>query len=92
MTKSRLLIALALGLSLATAAEAQQKPSPHEMIASANPYASAAGLKMMKQGGSAVDAAIAAQMVLTLVEPELSAGMPHHINFPARIFCHEAKQ
>jgi gamma-glutamyltranspeptidase/glutathione hydrolase len=72
MTKSRLLIALALGVSLATAAQAQQKPSPHEMIASANPYASAAGLKMMKQGGSAVDAAIAAQMVLTLVEPESS--------------------
>ncbi|HEY2069264.1 MAG TPA: gamma-glutamyltransferase [Rhizomicrobium sp.] len=70
MTPLRLLIAAAV--SLACIATAQAKPAPHEMIASANPYASAAGLKMMRQGGSAVDAAIAAQMVLTLVEPESS--------------------
>ena len=44
----------------------------HHMIAAANPYAAAAGLAMLRQGGSAVDAAIAAQMVLTLVEPESS--------------------
>ena len=42
------------------------------MIAAANPYAVQAGLKMLRAGGSAVDAAIAAQMVLTLVEPESS--------------------
>ncbi len=70
MTQLRLLIAFLLSLAATAAAAAQ--PSPHEMIASANPYASAAGLKMMHQGGSAVDAAIAAQMVLTLVEPESS--------------------
>ncbi|HTQ15186.1 MAG TPA: gamma-glutamyltransferase [Rhizomicrobium sp.] len=70
MTQLRLLIAFLLALACATAAAA--KSSPHEMIASANPYASAAGLKMMHEGGSAVDAAIAAQMVLTLVEPESS--------------------
>ncbi len=74
MTHPRLLIAFALCCAFAASAQAQAqaKPSPHEMIASANPYASAAGLKMMRQGGSAVDAAIAAQMVLTLVEPESS--------------------
>jgi gamma-glutamyltranspeptidase/glutathione hydrolase len=44
----------------------------HEMIAAANPLAAAAGLKMLKAGGSAVDAAIAVQMVLGLVEPESS--------------------
>jgi gamma-glutamyltranspeptidase/glutathione hydrolase len=44
----------------------------HRMIAAANPYAAEAGLKMMRMGGSAVDAAIAAQLVLTLVEPESS--------------------
>jgi gamma-glutamyltranspeptidase/glutathione hydrolase len=44
----------------------------HEMIAAANPLAAAAGLEMLKAGGSAVDAAIAAQMVLGLVEPESS--------------------
>ena len=42
------------------------------MIASAHPLATKAGLEMLRKGGSAVDAAIAAQMVLTLVEPESS--------------------
>jgi gamma-glutamyltranspeptidase/glutathione hydrolase len=64
-------LCVALFVFVSSAAFAQ-KPAPHEMIASANPYASAAGLKMLRQGGSAVDAAIAAQMVLTLVEPESS--------------------
>lgn len=44
----------------------------HAMVASANPYASKAGLNVLKQGGSAVDAAIAVQLVLTLVEPQSS--------------------
>lgn len=44
----------------------------HYMISSANPYASEAGAAMLAQGGSAVDAAIAAQMVLNLVEPQSS--------------------
>ncbi|WP_228895502.1 gamma-glutamyltransferase [Pseudoduganella aquatica] len=42
------------------------------MVASANPHASAAGYEMLKQGGSAIDAAIATQLVLTLVEPQSS--------------------
>lgn len=42
------------------------------MIAAANPYASHAGFNILKQGGSAVDAAIAVQLVLTLVEPQSS--------------------
>ena len=42
------------------------------MIAAANPYASHAGFKILEQGGSAVDAAIAVQLVLTLVEPQSS--------------------
>jgi gamma-glutamyltranspeptidase/glutathione hydrolase len=44
----------------------------HEMVAAANPLAAEAGLEMLKAGGSAVDAAIAVQMVLNLVEPESS--------------------
>ena len=42
------------------------------MIVAAHPLAAEAGLEMLRQGGSAVDAGIAAQMVLTLVEPQSS--------------------
>ncbi len=42
------------------------------MIAAAHPLAAQAGLQMLREGGSAVDAAIAAQMMLTLVEPQSS--------------------
>ena len=42
------------------------------MVSSANTYASKAGLRVLEQGGTAIDAAIAVQMVLTLVEPESS--------------------
>lgn len=42
------------------------------MVAAANPYASEAGYNLLKKGGSAIDAAIAVQLALTLVEPQSS--------------------
>lgn len=42
------------------------------MAASANPLATEAGLQVLRGGGSAVDAAIAMQLVLALVEPQSS--------------------
>ncbi|CAL62607.1 Putative gamma-glutamyltranspeptidase [Herminiimonas arsenicoxydans] len=42
------------------------------MVVAANPLAVDAGYQMLKAGGSAVDAAIATQMVLGLVEPQSS--------------------
>jgi gamma-glutamyltranspeptidase/glutathione hydrolase len=42
------------------------------MVAAANPLAAEAGREMLRAGGSAVDAAIAAQLVLNLVEPQSS--------------------
>lgn len=42
------------------------------MVSAAHPLAVQAGLQMLQQGGSAVDAAVAVQMMLTLVEPQAS--------------------
>lgn len=46
--------------------------SHRHMVVTANPYASQAGLEILRAGGSAVDATIAVQMVLGLVEPQSS--------------------
>jgi len=42
------------------------------MIVAANPHAARAGLAVLRKGGSALDAAIAAQLVLNVVEPQSS--------------------
>jgi gamma-glutamyltranspeptidase/glutathione hydrolase len=68
----RLLPCIFAVLFIAAPSFARAPLAAHHMIAAANPYASRAGLEMLRKGGSAVDAAIAAQMVLTLVEPESS--------------------
>ena len=48
-------------------------PAPQTaMVAAANPHAVDAGLEILRAGGSAVDAAIAVQTVLGLVEPQSS--------------------
>ena len=80
-------LAFALTLSVALSANAQQKPQPEQgtgrgevnsatgerfMIATANPRATEAGYAVLKRGGSAMDAAVAVQMVLNLVEPQSS--------------------
>jgi gamma-glutamyltranspeptidase/glutathione hydrolase len=42
------------------------------MVSAANPVAVEAGLAVLRQGGSAADAAVAVQLVLNLVEPQSS--------------------
>jgi len=49
----------------------ESKPQKH-MVSAANPHAAAAGLEILQAGGSAVDAAIAVELVLSLVEPQSS--------------------
>jgi gamma-glutamyltranspeptidase/glutathione hydrolase len=50
----------------------QTRHASKHMAAAANPLAAQAGREMLRQGGSAIDAAIAMQAVLTLVEPQSS--------------------
>lgn len=61
---------------VAQASELNHKVNPitsaNAMISTANVLATEAGLAILRKGGSAVDAAIAAQMVLGLVEPQSS--------------------
>ncbi|MFN3627759.1 gamma-glutamyltransferase [Parvibaculum sp.] len=72
------------------------EPKPF-MVASANPYASEAGAEILRRGGSAVDAAIAVQAVLSLVEPESSglaggAFMLHHDAASGRLDAFDGRE
>ncbi len=49
-----------------------QNPYPKGMVAAANPHAVEAGVEILRKGGTAVDAAIAVQSTLGLVEPQSS--------------------
>jgi gamma-glutamyltranspeptidase/glutathione hydrolase len=63
------------GLTLAAllaAGAAHAAPRPRAMVAAANPLAVDAGVNVLRAGGSVVDAAVAIQMVLGLVEPQSS--------------------
>lgn len=86
MPLPRLIACLAL-LALALPALAQTRADPEaatgftprplamaerHMIVAANPHASEAGLAMLRRGGSAADAAVAALLVLNVVEPQSS--------------------
>jgi gamma-glutamyltranspeptidase/glutathione hydrolase len=67
------------------------------MVATANPLASKAGCDVLKEGGSAVDAAVAVQMVLGLVEPQSSgvgggAFMLHYDAASGRVRAYDGRE
>jgi gamma-glutamyltranspeptidase / glutathione hydrolase len=68
MTRS-MHVGLLLALGLLVAACGESRPA---MVSTANEHASAAAAEILQAGGSAADAAIAAQLVLGLVEPQSS--------------------
>ena len=66
----RALLALPLLTTFLLASPAAQ--AAHMMVVAANPQAAQAGLAILKAGGTAMDAAVAVQAVLGLVEPHAS--------------------
>lgn len=67
----RRLLTLVLALTVTLGAQARAA-KPGGMVAAANPAATEAGLKVLRAGGTAVDAAVAVQATLGLVEPQSS--------------------
>ena len=68
-----------------------------DMVAAANPLAVQAGVDILAQGGSAIDAAIAVQMVLNLVEPQSSgigggAFMLHLDKGTAKVLAYDGRE
>lgn len=69
-------LALSLVLSISLGGLASSEPAPQAgpkaMVAAANPAAVEAGLAVLRRGGDALDAAVAVQATLGLVEPQSS--------------------
>ena len=68
------LFCLIIVFALAACATAPREPDSQRQIyvVAANPLAAEAGMNVLRRGGSAVDAAIAVQAMLSLVEPQSS--------------------
>jgi gamma-glutamyltranspeptidase/glutathione hydrolase len=71
LRRSLLLILILLVPGLATARDATIQGAK-QAVAAAHPLAAQAGLDVLRKGGTAMDAAIAVQMALNVVEPQAS--------------------
>ena len=68
-----------------------------DMIATANPLATEAGYQILRKGGSAANAAVAAQLVLNLVEPQSSgigggAFIVHHQGSTGKLAAYDGRE
>ncbi len=70
--KTLLLAAAALALPTTANARTATKSVTQGMVSAADPRAAQAGVEMLRQGGTATDAAIATMLVLNVVEPQNS--------------------
>src|SRR5215212_4731949 len=84
MTRTRMLIAVAIVLTSFTRPRAQDNPqatagswrptivAQHGMVAAGHPLAAEAGMRILRAGGNAIDAAIATWAVQGEVEPGMT--------------------